>query len=114
DPARDGALLAAAGRFMQDSGIEPQAFFHTYRGGRGVTDPALTEALAGYRPIAGALDHPAWGTPSPSNHIDEVERIWAAIDEGDDWGPLHAHVAAIRALGDALGEAPAPAGHQPG
>lgn len=39
-------------------------------------------------------------------HIDEVEAIWSAIDRDDDWAPLHAKVAAIRRMGDALGEAP--------
>ena len=36
-------------------------------------------------------------------HIDEVEAIWAAIAERDDWAPLHAKVAAVRAMGEALG-----------
>jgi hypothetical protein len=47
----------------------------------------------------------------PSNHIDEVERIWAAIAERDDWQPLAEHVVAIRRLGAALGEPPMPIGH---
>jgi hypothetical protein len=34
-------------------------------------------------------------------HIDEVEAIWSAIDEKDDWAPLHAKVAAIRRMGEA-------------
>ena len=34
--------------------------------------------------------------------IEEVESIWAAIAERDDWGPLEAKVAAIRAMGVAL------------
>ena len=34
--------------------------------------------------------------------IDEVEAIWSPIDERDDWAPLHAKVAAIRRLGEAL------------
>jgi hypothetical protein len=34
--------------------------------------------------------------------IDEVEAIWAAIAEADDWGPLHAKVAAIRHMAEAL------------
>jgi hypothetical protein len=34
--------------------------------------------------------------------IDEVESIWAAIDQRDDWAPLRAKVAAIRAMGAAL------------
>ena len=43
--------------------------------------------------------------------IEEVEAIWAAIAERDDWQPLAAKVAAVREMGDALGEPPAPAGH---
>ncbi len=34
--------------------------------------------------------------------IDEVEAIWAAIDQADDWGAFNAGVAAIRAMGAAL------------
>jgi hypothetical protein len=33
--------------------------------------------------------------------IDEVEAIWAAIDERDDWAPLNDKVAAIRLMGEA-------------
>ena len=43
--------------------------------------------------------------------IDEVEAIWAAIAERDDWDPLNAKVAAVRAMGEALGEPPRPSGH---
>jgi serine/tyrosine/threonine adenylyltransferase len=65
------------------------------------------ETLAGLlrrRAISpGALDHPYWSDPAPcSMHIDEVEAIWAAIDERDDWAPLHAKIAAIRRMGEAL------------
>ena len=38
--------------------------------------------------------------------IDEVEAIWAAIAERDDWQPLDAKIAAIRRMGEALGEPP--------
>jgi len=41
----------------------------------------------------------------------EVEAIWAAIDERDDWAPLQAKVAALRRMGEAHGSAPVPAGH---
>ena len=45
-----------------------------------------------------------WSDPEPcSMHIDEVEAIWAAIDERDDWAPLHAKLAAIRRMGAAHG-----------
>ena len=36
--------------------------------------------------------------------IDEVEAIWSAIDERDDWAPLHAKIAAIRDNGRSAGE----------
>ena len=31
--------------------------------------------------------------------IDEVETIWSAIDERDDWAPLHDKIKAIRRMG---------------
>jgi len=34
--------------------------------------------------------------------IDEVEAIWAAIAQRDDWSPLETKVAAIRRMGEAL------------
>jgi uncharacterized protein YdiU (UPF0061 family) len=36
--------------------------------------------------------------------IDEVERVWAAIEPGDDWSELDRKLADIRALGAALAE----------
>ena len=35
-------------------------------------------------------------------HIEEVEAIWSAIDEADDWAPLHAKLAAVRRMGEAF------------
>lgn len=35
--------------------------------------------------------------------IDEVEALWSAIDERDDWGPLAAKLEAVRAMGRAHG-----------
>ena len=34
-------------------------------------------------------------------HIEEVEAIWAAIDEADDWAALDAKIAAVRRMGEA-------------
>ena len=42
--------------------------------------------------------------------IEEVEEIWSAIDQRDDWQPLHDKVNRIRRMGDAHGAAPEPAG----
>ena len=43
--------------------------------------------------------------------IEEVEALWSAIDERDDWTPLMDKVAALRRMGEAHGTAPTPAGH---
>ena len=105
----DNALIAAAERVMRETGIGPDAFFFRHRGGRNA-DGALAEALDGRQ--AGSLDHPYWSDETPcSMLIDEVEAIWAAIAEQDDWGPLTDKIAAIRRMGDALAPTPPPAGH---
>ncbi|NYT40213.1 YdiU family protein [Sphingomonas sp. R-74633] len=49
-----------------------------------------------------ARDHAYWSGAPCSMLIDEVEAIWAAIAESDDWGPLYAKVAAIRHMAEAL------------
>lgn len=106
----DAALLAAVSKALGASEGSPDAFFHTHRGGRDA-DGDLGALLADHAPLPGALDHALWTRDAaPTNHIDEVERIWAAIDRHDDWTPLHDHVAAIRDLGQALGPAPVPIG----
>jgi len=35
-------------------------------------------------------------------HIDEVEAIWSAIAERDDWQPFTDKVTAIRRMGEAM------------
>jgi len=102
----DMRLIAGAEQAMRERGIGPDAFFFEHRGGRNAEGP-----LAEYSPVTD--DHPYWaGTAPQSMLIDEVEAIWAAIAERDDWQPLHGKVAQVRAVGDALGEAPTPAGHR--
>ena len=110
----DLALLAAAERHMAEAGLSPDLFHWRHRAGRNAPEGELGDRLGTYRPAA-SLDDPLWQAASPvTNHIDEVERIWAAIDQQDDWSALTAHVAAIRALGAALGPAPGPTGHLSG
>ena len=49
--------------------------------------------------------HPYWNSDGPcSMHIDEVEAIWSAIAERDDWQPLNNKVKAIRLMGEAMGQ----------
>jgi uncharacterized protein YdiU (UPF0061 family) len=103
----DMALVSAAERAMIDSGIAPDAFFHAHRGGRRKAEGEFGELLAACE-SAGADDHPLWREDAPPTLvIDEVERIWSAIDERDDWQPLADQVSAIRRLGEALGPPPA-------
>lgn len=107
---RDMALVQAAERAMVEGGESPDAFFFRHRGGRNAGEDSFGELLRSYTPAASS-DDPFWQQPAPPGLlIDEVERIWAAIDQHDDWGELHAKISAIRELGRQLGPPPAPAG----
>lgn len=107
----DLALVGAAQQRMTEQGLAPDALFFAHRGGRAAPDDAFGSLLCTYSPTE-AEDHPFWQEEAPpTNHIDEVERIWAAIDQADDWSALDAHVARLRRLGEALGSAPVAAGH---
>ncbi|MBO9576339.1 MAG: YdiU family protein [Sphingobium sp.] len=67
---------------------------------------AVRAALAVLTPRPGHLDHEYWNRQTPcSMHIDEVETIWSAIAERDDWEPLHMKIFAVRTMGEALGGA---------
>ena len=111
----DKALFAAAERAMLASSEGPDAFFFKHRGGRNAVSGAASgewsEMIARHVPAA-AEAHPLWNESSaPALLIDEVETLWSAIAEHDDWQPLHDKIQKIRQLGDALGEPPLPAGH---
>jgi uncharacterized protein YdiU (UPF0061 family) len=50
------------------------------------------------------LEHPAFALPDPEEMlIDEVEAIWTAIADDDDWGPLEAKLARVEKAGQARG-----------
>jgi uncharacterized protein YdiU (UPF0061 family) len=108
------AMIQAAVKGMIGSSTPIDRFFHDWRGGD-VRDGAayageawaeFRESICGFE-ASGPIDHPYWSASAPcSMHIDEVETIWSAIDKDDDWTPLHAKVASIRDMGDALGDAP--------
>ncbi|MDF2639320.1 MAG: hypothetical protein K0R64_2304 [Novosphingobium lindaniclasticum] len=108
---QDSLLIQAAEQAMLASEDAPEQFFFRHRGGRNVDENRFGELLADYASTAETAD-PFWQQPGPpSVLIDEVERIWADIDQNDDWSALHGRVAEIRELGRQLGPAPAPAGH---
>ncbi len=116
----DLALLQAIETALNDSEIEIDRFFFDWTGGRrrapSPADPiyagpavaGFNAAIAGFAPSR-PLSHPYWSDAEPcSMHIGEVEAIWAAIAEADDWGPFTTKVAAVRRMGEAMGQASGP------
>ena len=105
----DGKLVGLSEAAMAESGEQPDAFFYRHRGDK-AGEGELGELLQSYTAIGD--DHPYWSEGAPESMlIDEVEAIWSAIDERDDWQPLHDKVARLRRMGEAHGAAPDPAGH---
>jgi len=112
DDAAGRGFVEAAVLALRDGNVLIDRFFFDVR--RGALDQAtypgapwdkVRQAHAALTPRAGGLDHPYWSGDGPgSMHIDEVEAIWAAIAERDDWQPLHDKVAAVRAMGEAHGK----------
>ncbi|MBB6122608.1 protein adenylyltransferase SelO family protein [Sphingobium subterraneum] len=112
-------LIEAAVRGMIADDIPIDRFFFDWRGGAlreaaaaacydGEAWSDFREQLGTCRPDADVA-HAYWAQSDPcSMYIGEVEAIWSAIAERDDWEPLNAKVAAIRAMGEALGDPPAP------
>ena len=108
----DAALAAAVEAGLREEQGPPDQFFFRHRGGRCATG-ALAEALAGRE--TAPLDHPYWQHEAPETMlIEEVETIWAAIADHNDWGPLEAKIARLREMGEAHAPPPPPAGHEAG
>jgi uncharacterized protein YdiU (UPF0061 family) len=104
---QDAALVAACEAAMRESGEAPDSFFYRLRFG-GTAGGELGDVLALYdRARSDDLD----GAPAPSLVIQEVERLWSAIAEREDWEPLMTTIGSIRRFGERLGPALAPAGH---
>ncbi|MBU1756594.1 MAG: YdiU family protein [Alphaproteobacteria bacterium] len=109
----DTALVAACEKALVASGEAPDVFFHRHRGGS-AAEGALADALASYE-TSDPDGHPYWSDPAPQSMlIDEVEALWSAIEQRDDWQPLENKIAAIRRMGEAHGAPPTPAGHSAG
>lgn len=104
----DKRLVEAAERAMVRDQIPIAAFFHGYRGGRtgafastGADQAAFEDILRGYVPAHASGDY--WASnPVCAMLIDEVEMIWDAIAQKDDWQPLYQKLAHIQDLGQAL------------
>uniref|UniRef100_UPI0035CBB638 protein adenylyltransferase SelO n=1 Tax=uncultured Sphingomonas sp. TaxID=158754 RepID=UPI0035CBB638 len=104
DPASDRALVQAIERGLRESGIGIDRFFFDAFGGVAPDGEAFAEVRAALEPYGArkGRDQSYWQGAPCSMLIDEVEAIWAAIDQRDDWGPFAAKVAAIRQMGEAL------------
>ncbi|MXO47701.1 YdiU family protein [Erythrobacter vulgaris] len=105
----DGKLVGACEASMAQSGEQPDAFFYRHRVGKG-GEGELGDLLSAYRAVVDSHTYWAEGAPE-SMVIDEVEAIWSAIAERDDWQPLQGKIARLRRMGDAHGAAPVPSGH---
>ena len=111
-PPRDDAreLAAALIKALATRARSIDRIFFDWRGG---VDPGEEAYPAEpFRALAKLLDgrqqpharaHPYWSDPEPcSMHIEEVEALWSAIAENDDWEPIKRKVNAIRRMGAAL------------
>lgn len=102
----DRALVQAIEPALRATDTPIDRFFFEAFGGElperyGEPFAAARAALQPYHPRKDRT-HPYWSGAPCSMLIDEVETIWSAIDERDDWAPFHTKVASIRQMGDAL------------
>ena len=112
DEQSDAELASALAAALETHSATIDRIVFDWRGGR---DPGADKYPdAPFRTLAAKLagrerrsSHAYWSDPEPcSMHIDEVEAIWAAIAERDDWAPFEAKVAAVRRMGEAMQEGP--------
>jgi uncharacterized protein YdiU (UPF0061 family) len=106
--AGDPNITAALIKALESREAPIDRVFFEWRGGR---DPGTAAYPSqAFRALAKTLEgrsrelrHPYWSDPAPcSMHIDEVEAIWAAIFERDDWQPFEDKVRAIRRMSEAM------------
>jgi serine/tyrosine/threonine adenylyltransferase len=121
DEAADLALLRALFGWMGETRAPwPQVFFDWFCGSASEVRAAASPIAGLYRAPAfelvrralldhaparpGRLQHPYFAGEHPvSLLIEEVEALWDAIAEGDDWGLFHASMARTEAARQALG-----------
>ena len=118
---RDTALVTALFDFLETTQAPFEQTFFDWRGGSSSTERAARSPSAGlyaspgFAPVRAALagfeavpdvglDHAYFAQATPCTMlIDEVEAIWAAIAEADDWPRLAAKLADIASMGEAYG-----------
>jgi uncharacterized protein YdiU (UPF0061 family) len=124
-PEEDAAALAQAWwQFLLDSKAPFEQAFFDWHGGlassaRAEASPSaefyametfvpVRAALARLQPAdQAALAHPYFSRQRPCTMlIDEMEELWDPIAGNDDWSAFDAKIAAIREMGEALGNRP--------
>ena len=105
-----GDYRAIAGALISALATRAEPIDQIFLDWRGGIDPGVERYPADeFRELARRLHgheqvktHPYWSDAEPcSMYIDEVEGIWTAIAERDDWQPLNNKVNAIRRMGEA-------------
>ncbi|MFL6758853.1 protein adenylyltransferase SelO family protein [Sphingomonas sp.] len=108
--AEDRDIAAALIKALASRAQRIDRIFFDWHGGR---DPgAEFYPQAEFRELAARLEgyeasrtHAYWSDEAPcSMHIDEVEAIWSAIAERDDWQPFEDKVRAVRRMAEAIGQ----------
>jgi len=109
EPAEsDRELVAALINALATRAQSIDRVFFDWRGGH---DPGAEAYPAEeFRDLARLLDgrqreqsHPYWSDPAPcSMHIGEVEAIWSAIADHDDWRPFEDKLRAVRRMAEAM------------
>ncbi|MCQ8279126.1 YdiU family protein [Acetobacteraceae bacterium KSS8] len=103
----DRALTRQVWEALRDSGAGFERFFFDWfatvpAGYAGEACDALRDRLSAH-PITGTRDDAYFAGGAPCTLlIDEVERIWGAIADGDDWSVFERKLEAIGAMGRAL------------
>ncbi|NNC71850.1 MAG: YdiU family protein [Sphingomonadaceae bacterium] len=106
-------LLTAIEKALLESEVTIDRFFFDWRGGqRRGPSPADQDYQADlFVDVAMKLEtydnaaprHSHWSGDAPcSMHIEELEAIWARIDEADDWSDFDEKIATIRRMGEAM------------
>ena len=106
DAESDRALVQTIEPLLRGTATGINRFFFDAFGGvlpdhYGEEWSAARDAIAAYAPRKDR-SHPYWSGAPCSMLIDEVETLWSAIDERDDWQPLYDKIAVIRVMGEAL------------
>ena len=106
----DRPLIIAAEKGLAEKNVQIDQFFFDWGKAEkpGSDNPVAEEfsefgQLMATRKPSREPNHVYWQKDLPcSMHIEEVEAIWSAIDEADDWTPLNRKIESVRAMGDAL------------